>query len=330
MKKTFVYIVILLILVLGGWYWYTSQSSTTRLLHADLYPLYSGASWGEPQQVTTSDGPAYEVQSVPLTNVTNLAEKFTPFESYYEDKLTKAGWVRDMMREASGAGAEVSVYTKGSQFIIVSYHSIFHVQHPDAPSDCPCDVQFSLMSGTQVGPTPAQVEARHVYTDAEFGFTLRLPTEVALAKSDSQYSVDTAYQYALQGPNMLIPGVKFTIPTSLAAGTNLSSDSYISVEHLPAGKSCDAQAFMQDVSARSHMVTEGAVSYSVASSTDAGAGNRYEETVYARTGSNPCIAVRYFIHYGAIENFPEGSVKAFDKTALLQEFDQIRRTLRLQ
>jgi hypothetical protein len=123
--------------------------------------------------------------------------------------------------------------------------------------------------------------------------------------------------------------VKFTIPTSDAAGTNLAGDTYVSVEHLPAGQACDAAAFMPDPGAKSETVREGVLSYSVASSTGAGAGNRYEEWVYARLDSNPCIAVRYYIHYAAIENFPAGAVKEFDETSLLQEFDQIRRTLAL-
>jgi hypothetical protein len=65
----------------------------------------------------------------------------------------------------------------------------------------------------------------------------------------------------------------------------------------------------------------------VASTTGAAAGNRYEETVYAIPGTNPCVAVRYFVHYGVIENYPPGTVRQFDKQALLDQFDRIRRTL---
>ena len=34
--------------------------------------------------------------------------------------------------------------------VIVFFSSDFKVKNPDAPSECPCDVQFSLISGTQV------------------------------------------------------------------------------------------------------------------------------------------------------------------------------------
>lgn len=327
MNKTLLHIIIVSAIVVGGWYWYSNQERDTVTLYADVYPLYAGVSWGEPQRRVTTDGPALEVESVPFTDVTNIAEKAMPFEKYYDDKLIAAGWARDDSRAAGGPGSAIMYYTKGEQFVVVSFFTDFKVKHPDAPSECPCDVQFSLISGTQEGPTPAELQARHIYRDAALGFSVTLPTEIATAKSDLLYSVDTAYEYTAGGPGTAIRGVKFTIPTSIAAGTNLSSDSYVSVEHLPAGQKCDAAAFLVDASAKSRVMKEGVLEYSVASSTDAAVGNRYEETVYARAGSSPCIAVRYFIHYGAIENYPEGEVREFDKAALLQEFDQIRRTL---
>jgi hypothetical protein len=99
-------------------------------------------------------------------------------------------------------------------------------------------------------------------------------------------------------------GVTFVIGPHIADGTNLGSDTSLSVEQLPTGTACVD-----------------------ATSTDAGAGNRYEERVYAVKGTNPCIAVRYFIHYGVLENYPPGAVKSFDRAGLLAQFDAIRHTL---
>ena len=159
MNKTFLYIIVVLALVViaGGWYWYAGQggsaaapSEATATLNADAYPLYTGATWGSTAATTSPDyGPITVVQSVPFADVTNIAEKSMPFEKYYDDKLTAAGWARDDMRAASGPGANITYYTKGGQFVIVFFRSDFKVKHPDAPSECPCDVQFSLLSGTQ-------------------------------------------------------------------------------------------------------------------------------------------------------------------------------------
>ena len=156
MNKTFLYIVVLVVIVAGGWYWYAGQGGgaaaprEATALNADLYPLYSGATWGPTVATTSLDyGQITVVQSVPFTDITNIAEKSMPFEKYYDDKLTAAGWVPDNMRAASGPGANITYYTKGDQFVIVFFRSDFKVKHPDAPSECPCDVQFSLLSGTQ-------------------------------------------------------------------------------------------------------------------------------------------------------------------------------------
>jgi hypothetical protein len=155
-----------------------------------------------------------------------------------------------------------------------------------------------------------------LYTNAELGFSIRVPQD---------YTTDASYRYQLRGPGHDIPGVKFTIPEGVATGTNLASDTYLSVEKLPQTVNCSAAAFL-DQGVIAHAISEAGANYSVASTTGAGAGNRYEETVYALPGS-PCLAVRYFIHYGVIENYPPGLVREFDEGALTAQFDAIRRTL---
>lgn len=161
-----------------------------------------------------------------------------------------------------------------------------------------------------------------VYRSPAGGFTIHYP---------HLWSVDENYRYQELGPGKNIAGVKFTIPASpasMAAGSNLGSDSYLSVEEIPNQPQCTADKFLDlGNGATVRTVSDNGTGYSFASSTGAAAGNRYEEWVYALPGTNPCIAVRYFIHYGAIENYPPGTVREFDERALVSEFDSIRRTL---
>ncbi|HWB34019.1 MAG TPA: MliC family protein [Candidatus Paceibacterota bacterium] len=159
-----------------------------------------------------------------------------------------------------------------------------------------------------------------IYATSTAGFSIRFP---------AGYTADPSYSYQALGPGKSIPGVKITIPASVATGTNLASDTYVSVEWLPkATNSCTADLFL-DAGSRSKVTTfsDGGVDYSVATSSDAGAGNRYDEAVFAIPGTSPCTAIRYFIHYGAIENYPAGAVTEFDRSALVNTFDAIRRTL---
>jgi len=160
------------------------------------------------------------------------------------------------------------------------------------------------------------------YSNSTDRFSIRLP---------AGYQLDEQYRYTERGPGKDIAGIKFTIASTTAAGSNLSADSYLSVEGVPLATStqkvseCSASIFLDGV--KPQMVQDGTMTYSFGATMGAGAGNRYEEAVFALPGTNPCIGVRYFIHYGVFENYPAGSVKQFDEKALIAQFDAIRHTL---
>lgn len=141
------------------------------------------------------------------------------------------------------------------------------------------------------------------------GFSIRLPKE---------YHVEEGQPGA---------GVVLVIASSTWTGTNLASDTHVGVRNTREPAACSAGLFLNDRPVTPYEWTDGDVTYSVASSTDAAAGSRVEMTFYALPETNPCLVIYYFIRYGAIENYPEGTVKEFDKAALLREFDAIRRTL---
>ncbi len=164
-------------------------------------------------------------------------------------------------------------------------------------------------------------ESWNIFASSSLGYTIKYP---------AGFTVMAPYTYEALGPGKSISGVKFTIPANMTANTNLSQDSYISVEQLPASSAtCSAVLFMGSQVATSSVMTmtDKGVTYSMAQSSDAAAGNRYDEEVYAIPGSSQCTAVRYFIHYGAIGNYPAGSVHEFDEASLKQLFDQIRQSL---
>ena len=163
------------------------------------------------------------------------------------------------------------------------------------------------------------------YASSTAGFSIRYP---------AGFTVNENYSYQELGPGKDISGVKFTISPSISAGTNLGSDSYLSVEQIPQaqGQTCDPSIFLgrqgplpMDI----QVVNDNGTAYLMASTTSAGAGNRYQETVYVLQNTNPCVAVRYFVHYGVLDNYPAGTIQQFDETALLSKFDAIRRTLTL-
>lgn len=162
----------------------------------------------------------------------------------------------------------------------------------------------------------ASSDLPQVYGSVTLGFSIHLPPG---------FVSDETYRYTELGPGKEIPGVKFTIPETLSTSTNLAADSYISVEKLSGRQTCSPRLFLEG--AHETTLTDNGVVYRVASSTGAGAGNRYEEWVYTLPAATSCIAVRYFIHYGVIENYPPGAVRSFDEASLLHLFDTVRRSV---
>jgi hypothetical protein len=177
---------------------------------------------------------------------------------------------------------------------------------------------YAILKNQSVVAEPVVDVFPQSYEDSTGGFSLHMPLGYV---PDSSYTTQ-------QSPSLIISGVKFTIPAATAAGTNLSRDSFISVEHIQNAPACSADMFFDGTHETLEVMEQG-VTYSVATSSGAGAGNRYEETVYAFPGTSPCIGVRYMVHSSAIQNYDPGTVREFDRAALIAEFDAIRRTLKL-
>ena len=169
-------------------------------------------------------------------------------------------------------------------------------------------------SQPSTGLTPQQM-ATTTYSGSTF--TLVYPVD---------FTVDPAFSNQEVNPAKPISGVRFTVPGAMATGTNLASDTFLSVEWLPRAKKCSADIYLHD-NVASQEVSDGAVVYSMASTSGAAAGNRYEEVVYALPNSSPCTAVRYFMHYSDIGNYPAGTVQEFDRAKLTSIFDDMRRSL---
>ena len=170
----------------------------------------------------------------------------------------------------------------------------------------------------------------------EPGPTTQIPTTATYASSSmaisftypSNYMLVEPYEYPFGDTGKVISGVALMVPVAMATGTNLSADTRISVEQLPNARNCSADIFiLENVVATE--ATDGGVTYSVATSSSAGAGNLYEETVYALPDSTPCTAVRYVVHSTQLANYLAGEVQAFDRAALIASFDSIRRSLKV-
>lgn len=154
------------------------------------------------------------------------------------------------------------------------------------------------------------------FTNAANGFSVRYP---------QGWTAKGAFTYDALGPGKEIPGFAFAVPASTTAGTNLSNDSYLSVEIL-AGRECTAASFL-DQTMETATVTENGHTWSTAKGGGAGAGNLYDETVYATSANGRCYGLRQFLHSSNIYNYdPSSDIREFDRAALDETYAQFRAT----
>lgn len=181
-----------------------------------------------------------------------------------------------------------------------------------------CAAMLILACSVSASPRLPLPPGWRVFEDTALGYAIAYPRG---------WTVEKNYVYSGFGPGHEIHGVAFHIPPSMARGTNLSANlTAVSLESVNGSGRCDANSFLPDQQ-NAHSIAENGAIYSTAQSEDAGAGNFYSETVFALTGSSPCVAIRYFIHSTNIANYDPGTVREFDHAKLMEEFDRIRRTL---
>ncbi|MDD5110241.1 MAG: Ser-Thr-rich GPI-anchored membrane family protein [Patescibacteria group bacterium] len=297
MKKNLVAVIVVLVIVAGLYVWYSRTNMNQNLPPSELPTVeaHYACDNGKTIDATFSKGEA------------------TPVEP--GQPPVSAGNVKIVLSDGRNFTLPQTISADGSRYASSDESFVFWSKG-DGALVLENNAEKSYLGCVVVAADPGGLP--EVYHDGTVGFTVRYPAE---------YSLNTAYAYQGLGPGKDIHGVKFTIPTSTAAGTNLSSfDTGVSVEIIPATADCNAGLFL-DREVNPQAVTDNGTDYSFASSTEGAAGNLYEEDVWALPGTNPCLAVRYLIHSTNIGNYPEGTITEFNRTGLIDQFDKIRQTL---
>ncbi len=119
-------------------------------LNADVYPLFPGIKWGS--EMTGTDTyfkiTGYKVDSSVMTEK-DIPTTLSPFQTYYDEKMKKAGWTMDINMAADGPASSSWGYTKGNEVAMFSYHFESLDPKPDEIFSCPCEGTFSIMTGTR-------------------------------------------------------------------------------------------------------------------------------------------------------------------------------------
>jgi membrane-bound inhibitor of C-type lysozyme len=155
------------------------------------------------------------------------------------------------------------------------------------------------------------------YTDESQTFSFAFPTNFAVEGS----AIGLTSGWAALASTSGLVLAHLVVPASNQPGTNFNDASFT------VGASADPAAIATCLAGppgAGVLATKlGEESATKLTFSGAAAGNRYDTTSYRALHNGRCYAIEYTIHYGAIENYPKGSVKAFDEAALATSLDEV-------
>ena len=146
--------VLLVVIVVGAFLLWRMPAPSAPLqppqLSSDLYPLYATSTWQTPVSESVTIGTTTlsgaSITSAAVTDTMDPGSIFTPFETYYADKLAASGWSVANDLAAGGHVGGQTGYRKGNAVILTRFNILYHVVSNTSPSECPCDVTLSLFS----------------------------------------------------------------------------------------------------------------------------------------------------------------------------------------
>lgn len=210
--------------------------------------------------------------------------------------------------ESSAAGNDIVFASKGDSATLTN-------------SASSTDMRFNQCTAAKV--TSASAAGYDTYTDQSGTFSFEFPTAFQVAGTEMGYSQAWA-QGATTSGQML---ARIYVPHDYEAGTNFA-DAWLTV-----GVSADPSAVKMCLTnpapvphATSGQATIDNLPFTKLSFTGAGAGNRYDTTSYRIVRDGQCYAVEYTVHYGVLENFPKGAVKAFDEAKVQGALDGVAKS----
>lgn len=178
--------------------------------------------------------------------------------------------------------------------------------------------------GTATTP-PDDTSAWQVYGTALF--TIRYPDIFTV----NQISAGDEWRTGANGDAGTLD-FSLTLPKSFEPGTNFG-DAKLTVGH-SANTASVADCLKPDASGGpgTSMTTRviNGVTFTVFTSSDAGAGNLYDTTSYRTVQNKTCVAVEYTIHYSQFANYPAGSITQFDETKVQAKLDSVVDTFTLK
>jgi hypothetical protein len=163
--------------------------------------------------------------------------------------------------------------------------------------------------------------ATTLYSDPQYGFSLRYPATATIATGDQA-----------DGQLDLTATTAVVVKLDPAAfkGTNLGEASVgVGVSSDPSAVAACAAGTAAQGEKPAGALTLGGIKFGRFTFEDAGAGNRYASTSYRAVSGGRCYEIVEFLHWAVLENFSPGTVKAFDRAKIDSALHAITRSFTL-
>lgn len=210
--------------------------------------------------------------------------------------------------QGAGTSNDVAFLSKGDNaFLLENDTQTF--------ADCVANAATGAASTTTSGSTKT-------FTDTGKTFSFSYPNNFTVSGGGVGYSQSWMVNATTSGLTL----AKATLPRAFQPNTNFSEAT------LTVGTSADPSAIATCLTYNpsggpvraAQKVSINGTAFTKFSSSDAGAGNRYETTSYRTLRNNQCYALEYTIHSTNIGNYdPSQGVKEFDQTSVQNALDGV-------
>jgi hypothetical protein len=168
---------------------------------------------------------------------------------------------------------------------------------------------------------PAMTVQELTYRNAEFRFSVEYPEGFT-------ENMDAGYQFSTK--NSLI---RFNVPQKSLEGSNLGEAAVIigaSKENAIVNECLATSSEIENEKRLDEKKILSGADFSIFQGLGAAAGNRYDTTDYRTIKDKVCYEITLLLHYGDIHNYPEGTVKEFDRTKILEMLGRVADTFKFE
>lgn len=175
------------------------------------------------------------------------------------------------------------------------------------------------------GPVPQSEVKSFTWTTSK---NTALGYELSYPKGAMMYKAGTVAETGMLNPNKKIKKDRFVVTSDYTKGTNLASDSGVTIEVYDSTQLCQAEYVPENFTAAPSVTINGNT-FSVATSEGVGAGNLYRHQLYKTIKDGKCYVAIAITHSTSVGAYPVGEVTEYNKAELMEIYNKVIATFKV-